>query len=46
MLDDMAIDLMYWLEKKILLNSLTNGIKEIFSEELKNKWDMYLKNKD
>ncbi len=33
----MAIDLMYWLEKKILLNSLTNGIKEIFSEELKNK---------
>jgi hypothetical protein len=37
MLDDMAIDLMYWLEKKILLNSLTNGIKEIFSEELKNK---------
>lgn len=46
MLDDMALDLMNWLEKKILLNSLTNGIKETFSEELKIKWDMYYKNKD
>lgn len=44
MLDDMAFDLMNWLERKILTSPMPEG--EVFSDELKQKRQKYLRRKE
>ena len=43
MLDDMSLGLLNWIERKVLLMSLSSSEKEVFSEELKAKKDKYIR---
>ena len=44
MLDDMSLDMLHWLERKILLNP--QNYRENFSSLLIKKRNNYIKNKD
>lgn len=43
MLDDMSLGLLNWIERKVLLMSLSSSEKEVFTEELKAKKDKYIR---